>query len=451
MKYQVAFETFGCRLNQSETATLHRGFLDQGYGIIDNCLEADLCVINTCALTSQAASKCRRKVRSILKRNPEACVAVVGCYAQTDLEILRAIPGIDYIVGTADKLRLPDIIPSPAKQPEALVVHGRTLRERFTIPGAGYYPFHTRANLKIQEGCNFVCSFCIVPRSRGPARSREFNDIIREARELVLSGHRELILTGVNMGTYQDGSRGLSDLVQALSDISGLERIRLSSIEPTTIEPALIDAMAGGGKLCRYLHVPAQSGDNGILDRMRRHYTAGDFVSFVHSLVDRIPEIGLGTDIMVGFPGESEEAFGRSYRLIEELPFTHIHVFSFSARPRTAAWAYKDKVPSAVITQRSAVMHELASRKKRDYYQKQTGKTVQVLFEEREPGGRFVGFSDNYVKIGVETAEDLSNRTGLVRITGLIEPGGAETILAVGELVETGEAGRDRAGRRSLG
>ncbi len=451
MKYKVAFETLGCRLNQAETATLHRGFLDQGCEIIDKSLEADLCVINTCALTSQAASKCRRKVRSIVKHNPGACVAVVGCYAQTDLEVLRAIEGIDYIVGTADKLRLPDIISWPAKLPEAMVVHGRTVRERFTIPGAGYYPFHTRANLKIQEGGDFVCSFCIVPRSRGPARSREFKDIIREAGELVLSGHRELVLTGVNMGTYRDGRRGLSDLVHALSDIDGLERIRLSSIEPTTIEPALIDAMAGSSKLCRYLHVPAQSGDDGILERMRRHYTAGEYVSFVRSLLDRIPEIGLGTDIMVGFPGESEEAFGRSQALIEELPFTHIHVFSFSARPRTAAWSYKDKVPSAVITERSAVMHELADRKKRDYYQRQKGKTIEVLFEEREPGGRFIGFSDNYVKIGVETLEDLSNRIGLVRITGIVQADDSAPVLAVGELVETCTAGGGLTGHRSLG
>jgi len=260
-----------------------------------------------------------------------------------------------------------------------------------------------------------------------------------------------LILTGVNMGTYRDGRRGLSDLVHALSDIGGLERIRLSSIEPTTIEPALIDTMAGGSKLCRYLHVPAQSGDDGILERMRRHYTAGEYVSFVRSLLDRIPEIGLGTDIMVGFPGESEEAFGRSYKLIEELPFTHIHVFSFSARPRTAAWSYKDKVPSAVITERSAVMHELAERKKRDYYQRQKGKTTQILFEEREPGGRFIGFSDNYVKIGVETLEDLSNRIGLVRITGINQTDDSAPVLALGELVETGPAGGGLAGHRSLG
>jgi threonylcarbamoyladenosine tRNA methylthiotransferase MtaB len=445
MKLQVSFDTLGCRLNQAETALLHRGFLNRGYEITSDCLAADLCVINTCALTSQAASKCRRRVRSILRRNPEACVAVIGCYAQTDLEALRSIEGIDYIVGTPDKLRLPDLIPRPAKQPEAVVVHGRTLRERFTIAGPGYYPFHTRANLKIQEGCDFVCSYCIVPRSRGPARSREFEDVLKEAGELVRSGHRELILTGINMGTYRDGRRGLSDLVLSLSDIDGLERIRLSSIEPTTVEPALIETMAGGGKLCRYLHVPAQSGDEEILASMRRRYTVGEYRAFVRSLLDRIPGIGLGTDIMVGFPGESEAAFARSVELVEDLPFTHVHVFSFSARPQTAAWKYNDKVPPAVITRRSETMHELGGRKKRDYYLGQRGEVHRVLFEERESGGRFVGFSDNYVKIGVETAEDLSNRTGRVRLSDLVHEYEPDHMLAVGDLVKTGP---DQAGEQ---
>ncbi len=448
MKYKVAFETLGCRLNQAETATLHRGFLEKGYEIATGCAEADLCVINTCSLTSQATSKCRRKVRSILRKNPDACVATVGCYAQTDMEALRNIEGIDYIVGTADKLRLPEIVPAPAKLPEAVVVHGRTTQERFLVPGTGYYPFHTRANLKIQEGCDFVCSFCIIPRSRGPARSRDFRDILREARELISFGHRELILTGINMGTYLDGGRGLADLVRALSDLDGLDRIRLSSIEPTTIDPSLIDLMTGENKLCPYLHVPVQSGDDGILSRMRRKYGADEYKLFLSSILDHVEGIGLGTDIIVGFPGESEEAFQKSYDLVEAFPFTHVHVFSFSARQRTAAYSMKEKVPTRVITERSVVMHELAERKKHEYYEAQRGKVLNVLFEERESNGLFVGFSDNYVKVGVDTHLGLSNRLAEVRICGVIPADSKAPLLATGELIEKNRVGELAGSKR---
>ena len=436
MKYKVAFETLGCRLNQAETASLNRGFLDKGYEIVADPLLADLCVINTCALTSQAASKCRRKIRSILKKNPRSCVAAVGCYAQTDVDVLKNIEGIDYIVGTADKMRLPDIVPTPQKLPRAVVLNDRITDESFLIPGAGHYPFHTRANVKIQEGCNFVCSFCIVPRSRGPARSRGFGDILREARELVALGHRELILTGVNMGTYRNDGHGLADVVHGLVGLPGLERIRLSSIEPTTVEPELIDLMVQDSKLCPYLHLPVQSGDEAVLSAMRRKYSAGEYVSFVRSIIERIPNIGLGTDIMVGFPGESDAAFGRSCDLVRSLPFTHIHAFSFSARKHTGAYSLKDKIPASVITDRSAAMHELADRKKEEYYISQKGKSLNVLFEEREANGYFVGFSDNYVKVGVDTELDLSNRFATVRVAGTFQANAESPLLATGDLIQ---------------
>ncbi len=403
---------------------------------MEDTAAADLCVINTCSLTSQATSKCRRKVRSILRKNPDVCVATVGCYAQTDVEALRNIGGVDYIVGTADKLRLPEIVASPVKLPEAVVVRERTVKERFSVPGAGYYPFHTRANLKIQEGCDFVCSYCIIPRSRGPARSRDFDDVVREACDLVSFGHRELILTGINMGTYWDGGRGLADLVEALSNLEGLERIRLSSIEPTTVEGTLIDMMAEGQKLCPYFHIPAQSGDDEVLLRMRRKYRVSEYVAFIRDIIKRVPNVGLGTDIMVGFPGESESAFQRSCELVEEIPFTHIHVFSFSARRRTAAYSIKEKVPAREITRRSAAMHDIADKKKQAYYEAQQARTLNVLFEERESNGLFVGFSGNYVKVGVDTPLDLSNRLATVRISRIEQAAPKSSILAVGEMIE---------------
>jgi len=432
--YKIAFDTFGCRLNQAETASLTDRFRERGYEMTGNPLEADLYVVNTCTLTSQATSKCRRKLRSVIRRNPDACVAAIGCYAQTDAEALRKIPGIDYIVGTNDKLRLAEIIPSPDKLPEPLVVHTPVAKDTFTIEGAGHYPFTTRANLKVQEGCDFVCAFCIIPRARGRARSREFSNILEEARALAASGHRELIVTGVNMGTYRDGRYTLGDVIQGLVDIDGLDRIRLSSIEPTTIEDAIIEEMASGsGKLCPYLHVPLQAGDSGVLEAMRRKYSAGEYREFMEMVAARVPDVGLGTDIMVGFPGETDAAFENSVEMITALPYTHIHVFSFSARPRTTAYGM-EKVPAHTIRARSQRMHRIGEMKKAEFYAAQEGKVLRVLFEERISDGTFVGFTDNYVKVSVRTGKTFSNVIEDVRITGLRTPKAREPLYATGEL-----------------
>jgi threonylcarbamoyladenosine tRNA methylthiotransferase MtaB len=435
MSYKVAIETFGCRLNQAESSIFVRQFTDRGYEWVAASERADLCIINTCTLTSQATSKCRRLIRSIIRRNPDACIAAVGCYAQTGTDDLREIEGLDYIVGTSDKMRLHEIIPSPAKLPAPMVVRHRAARERFEIDTAGFYPVHTRANLKVQEGCNFVCSFCIVPKSRGPARSRRFEDIIREARILGSEGHRELIITGINVGTYEDRGRTLADVVDALHELDDLDRIRLSSIEPTTIEPRLIDRMVEGGKVCPYLHIPLQSGDDGILEKMRRRYTSREFRKFIDYVLERVPDIGLGTDVIVGFPGEDEDAFRNTRRLVEDMPFNNIHVFSFSSREGTGAHRMNDAVLGNVIAERSKLFHRLADRKKRQFYERQCGEVLRVLFEERNADGRFVGFTDNYVKVGVETDRDLCNRIEDVRVMGVTDQGAHRPPLAVGALL----------------
>ncbi len=429
--YKVAFDTFGCRLNQAETATLHDRFRARGYEITTRADEADLFVVNTCSLTSQATAKCRRRIRSVIRRNPDACIAAIGCYAQTDADALAQIEGLDYIVGTADKLRLAELIPVPVKLPAPQVVRTEALRAAFTIEGAGYYPASTRANIKVQEGCDFVCAFCQIPRSRGRARSREFGDVVREARALAASGHRELVVTGVNIGTYRDGRYRLPDVLAALGDIDGLERVRLSSIEPTTIDDAVIREMEpGAGKLCPYLHVPLQSGSDRVLAAMRRRYTRAQYVAFIENALARVPNLGLGTDVIVGFPGEDDGAFADSVGVIEALPFTHVHVFSFSARPRTSALGMPDPVDAAVVRARSARMHRVAARKKADFYAAQEGRELRVLFEQRDIDGAFVGFSDNYVKVRLECEDDLRNRFVGVRITGLAARASDDAILA---------------------
>jgi threonylcarbamoyladenosine tRNA methylthiotransferase MtaB len=433
--HRVAFETMGCRLNQAETAILQSRFVARGYALADDPEEADLFVLHTCTLTQHATAKCRRRLRHVIRRNPAACVAAIGCYAQTDAAELAGISGVDYVVGTADKLRLDEIITSPVKQASPVVLNGAASRGAFTVPGAGYDPLHTRANLKIQEGCDFVCAFCIIPRGRGRARSREFGDLVREARELAARGHREIILTGVNIGTYRDEGRSLVDVIDALETIDGIDRIRISSIEPTTIDAAIIDRMAHGGKLCPYLHVPAQSADDGVLGAMRRRYDAAEYERFVRDAMERVPGIGLGTDVIVGFPGEDEAAFRRSCALVESIPFVNVHVFSFSARPRTSAYTMSAQVAPADVRRRSESLHRLAQSRRDALYRSMIGREVRVLFEARAADGSFSGFSDEYLRVRVASVDDLANRLVHVRLREVEMVTGGERIVARGDVM----------------
>ena len=429
---RASFHTLGCRLNQAETASISATFVNRGYRIVDYGADTDVCVINTCSVTEGAEAKCRQAVRAVLRRSPNAYVVVTGCYAQVGKEALQGIDGLDLIVGTAHKMQVVDLIDAPQKEAAPRVVHTTKIaRDDFSLDVIGNYSDHTRANLKIQDGCNFACAFCIIPFSRGGARSRKFPDILREARGLVARGHREIVLTGVNLGTYSGDGYDLLQVIQALEDVDGLDRIRISSIEPTTIPEALVDWMGTSSKLCPYLHVPMQSGDDDVLQRMKRRYTRADFASFIERVAERVPHVCLGTDAMVGFPGEDEAAFANTRLLLADLPLAYCHVFSYSGRPHTYAQRYMDPVPPAAMQARSRILRELSARKKAAFYRGFMGRTVRVLFERLENSGSYIGFSDNYLKVGVKASEDLSNRMALVRLHGV--SGG----LAIGEMVSS--------------
>ncbi|ETW93325.1 MAG: hypothetical protein ETSY1_39700 [Candidatus Entotheonella factor] len=430
---RASFYTLGCRLNQAETASISATFAAQGYTIVDFGEETDVCVINTCSVTEGAESKCRQAVRSVLRRSPHAYVTVTGCYAQVGVEALKRIEGLDLIVGTEDKMRVVDLIDRPEKQDEPRVVHSSKIsREAFTIDIVGDYSGQTRANLKIQDGCNFACAFCIIPFTRGGARSRPVHDIVREARGLVAHGHREIVLTGVNIGTYHHDGDTLLEVVQALELVEGLDRIRISSIEPTTISDQLIDWMASSAKLCSYLHVPIQSGDDRVLRDMKRKYTSTEFAVFIERVAARIPDIGLGTDVMVGFPGEDDAAFTRTRSLLADLPLAYFHVFSYSERPHTYARRYTDHVPPQVVQKRSRELRELSERKKAAFYREFADRSLRVLFERREKSGYYTGFTDNYIKVGVSTQAQIDNALLPVRICGM------DNGLALGTLIADG-------------
>ncbi|MDQ6735270.1 MAG: tRNA (N(6)-L-threonylcarbamoyladenosine(37)-C(2))-methylthiotransferase MtaB [Nitrospirota bacterium] len=428
---RASLHTIGCRLNQAETAVLADRLKQQGYDVVEYGEPTDLFVLNTCSVTDEAERVCRYEIRRTLRLSPHAFVAVTGCYAQTGAHALRQIPGIDLIVGGQYKMNLPDYLPARdmlRKQPAPELLHTRTIdREDFVMPGVGDYT-SVRANLKIQDGCNFMCSFCIIPFARGHERSRQLEDVIREADALATRGHRELVLTGVNIGRYDDHGQSLLDLTKRLEMIAGVDRIRISSIEPTTITDDLLAYMATSCKLCRYLHIPLQSGDDGILQAMNRQYTAKEYTALIERAIARVPDLGLGTDLLVGFPGEGEPQFANTQALARELPFAYFHVFGFSKRPGTAASRITPMLHPSTIKARCRSLSTLSRSKRLAFAQGYTGRSLDVLFEGQD-NGLWTGLTHNYLRVGVSSRDALRNDVRTVTITGAMDE------LAVGECV----------------
>lgn len=415
---RISLYTLGCRLNQAETALIGRSFQEKGYTLVPFEEPADLCVVNTCSVTESAEAKCRNLVRSLLRRSPGTFVALTGCYAQIGVDKLKQIPGIDLIAGNEFKMKIASYISSTDKFSAPVVLHTSKMSTgEFTMDSIGDFTERTRANIKVQDGCNFFCSFCVIPYTRGRERSRAFEDILREARHLAAGGYKEVVLTGVNMGRYRSGERSFVDVVRALEEVEGIARIRLASIEPTTVGEELIAAMASSQKVCRHLHLPIQNGDDGILRGMRRRYTVAEYSRFVERVARELPGVGIGTDVITGFPGEGEEEFSRTRRTIVSLPFSYLHVFSFSPRPGTKGAALSHRVHPNRIKERTTILRELSVRLKEEFARRHVGRVVPVLFEQREEDGWFSGLADNYMKVAVMTRADLSNRLLPVEIT----------------------------------
>jgi len=391
-------------------------FQNKGYRIVEWGRPADLVVINTCSVTERGEAACRSAIRQALRRQPEAFVVVTGCYAQIGLEALRAIPGIDMIVGTEYKTKFPGFIGEPRKLPEPVVLHSNLIDDGdFEVPGTGCY-HTTRANLKVQDGCDFFCSFCIIPFTRGRERSRDLNDLLREAGELAAQGYREIVLTGVNIGRYENSGATFQRMIERLEEIEGLQRIRITSIEPTTIEPSLVVHMARSEKLCNYLHLPIQSSEAATLESMNRRYTPEAYREFVESVADTVPDVGLGTDVIVGFPGETDASFERTLRYLEALPFAYFHVFSYSKRYGTKAARLAGHVHPQTIKERSQVLRALSTVKRREFASRHIGRDVEVLLEQQDECGLWTGLTGNYLRVGVVSDEPLRNEMRRVTI-----------------------------------
>ena len=414
MNMRVSFYTIGCRLNQAETAIIEQSFRLSGYRIVDFSDPADVVVINTCTVTEKGDADTRRVVNKALRTNAASRIALIGCQAQTQQGDLFAMPNVQWIVGNERKMQLAEIVRDTFDAAPQLITPV-VQRDNFTISVAGIDRKHTRANLKIQDGCDFFCSFCEIPYARGRARSRVFTDILKEARELADAGFREVVLTGVNIGTFAFEDKTLVDVVDALSEIEKLERIRISSVEGTTIEGSLLKRMGQGKKLCRHLHISIQSANDDMLAAMNRRYTVKEYRALVQQAHEQVDGICLGTDIIVGFPGETRDHFMDTFRNVREMPFAYFHVFSYSERGHARSRKLGDKVPQEEIDRRSQKMRDLGNRKRRLFFEQNLGSIQQVLFEQKK-NGLWSGLTDSYIRVQVESDLDLKNRLVPVRL-----------------------------------
>lgn len=405
----VAFFTQGCRLNQAETAMLEQQFQRQGFRVVEPTEPADVVVVNTCTVTEKSDTDTRRLVNRLTRLNPATKIALIGCQSQVHKEALLALKNVHWVIGNGSKMALSDIILETYDQVDPVVMTPKMDKTSFTMSDVGVDRRHIRANLKIQDGCDFFCAFCVIPFARGPARSREFDNILTEAKQLVAANHKEVILTGINVGTYSDKGKTIADVVGQLAQIQGLERIRISSIEPTTIPSSIIDMMASSPSLCPYFHIPIQSGSDEILALMKRHYTVTEFTHFLESILKKIPDACIGTDVMVGFPGETEALFEETVNTCREAPFSYFHVFSYSERKFARSTRFSDKVPVAIIKKRSQILRELSHRKQFTYNCRFLGTTQPVLFEQ-EKHGLWTGLTPHFVRVYVSSQVSLKNQ-----------------------------------------
>tara|TARA_B100000686_G_scaffold302976_1_gene339435 strand:- start:329 stop:1735 length:1407 start_codon:yes stop_codon:yes gene_type:complete len=434
MKNRVSFHTLGCRLNQSETDSLKLNFEQNGYAVVPETEHADVCVVNTCTVTEHSDAKNRQLIRRLHRLNPEAIIAVTGCYAQMDSNAVAGIEGVRLVVGNQEKMKITEYLNNLDINNYPLIVRPKITREPFattafskeqTFKKNNFSEVHrdsktqelisensgqgllrevgkkyTRAMLKIQDGCDFMCTFCIIPFARGRSRYREFSNLQDEARRLVSEGVREIVITGVNIGTYKNDKKNIIGVVDFLNNIQGLSRIRISSIEPTTVPETLFEYMSDPQhKLVPFFHLPLQSGSDSVLNKMRRRYSSGEYADEIWKAYEAVPDLCIGTDVMVGFPEEISEEFECTKNLLNKLPIAYFHVFPFSARKGTPAYSIGDKVLPSIKQQRGEELRKLSIRKRHEFHSRFLGQIRKVLWESPDSEGNISGYTDNYIRV----------------------------------------------------
>jgi threonylcarbamoyladenosine tRNA methylthiotransferase MtaB len=429
MSKKVAFYTLGCKLNFSETSAIGRQFNEAGFETVSFTDKADVYLINTCSVTDHADKKCRKVVKEALKHSPNAYIAIVGCYAQLKPKEISEIPGVDVVLGAAEKFMITEYITDLTKK-EKTQIFNQDISEAKSFISSYSFGERTRTFLKVQDGCDYTCSFCTIPLARGASRSDTIGHVIEQANEIAQSGVKEIVLTGVNLGDFgiRDGVREdkFFDLVQALDQVEGIDRIRISSIEPNLLSNEIIEFVSQSKKFVPHFHIPLQSGCNKILGLMRRRYKRELYAERVAEIKRLMPNCCIGVDVIVGFPGETKEDFLETYNFLNELEVSYLHVFTYSERENTLAAEMKDSVPGSLRADRSKMLHILSEKKRRAFYETQVGISTEVLFEADQKNGFMHGFSRNYVKVKAPYDPLLINEIKTVKLENIASDGDME-------------------------
>ncbi len=419
MNRTVALHTLGCKLNFSETSTIGNQFLNNGFKIVDFKEKADVYVFNTCSVTESAEKECRQLVRRVLRTNPNAFIAVTGCYAQLRPEEIAKIVGVDAVLGSNEKFKLFNLIDDFNKKDLTCIFTSPTeeLGSEFGLAHSTDADNRTRAYFKIQDGCDYKCSFCTVPLARGASRSMTTEKAIEEFQKLVTQGYKEIILTGVNVGDYGKlFNTNLYALLKRFIEIPGEFRIRISSIEPNLLTDEIINLAAENEKICNHFHIPLQSGSPKILKLMKRRYKVEDYANVIDKSVKNIPGIGIGVDVIVGFPGETEEDFLETYNFLKNLPISYLHVFTYSERPDTQAINMPGSVDVFERRKRNNMLRILSEKKRYEFNSSHIDKELTVLFESENKEGNIKGFSSNYIRVSHSFRPELINKIAKIKI-----------------------------------
>jgi len=429
IKKNVAFYTLGCKLNFSETSTIARNFKSEGFNRVDYSEQADIYVINTCSVTDNADKRFKTIVKQALKSNPEAFIIAIGCYAQLKPEELADVNGVDLVLGATEKFKITDYLNDLTKN-DFGEIHSCEIEEANFYVSSYSIGDRTRAFLKVQDGCDYKCTFCTIPLARGISRSDELHNVLNNAKEISKKGIKEIVLTGVNIGDYGKGEFGnkkhehtFFELVQELDRVEGIDRLRISSIEPNLLKNETIEFVAQSKSFVPHFHIPLQSGSDTLLKKMKRRYNKALYKDRVSKIKEVLPHACIGVDVIVGFPGETEELFLETYNFINALDVSYLHVFTYSERDHTLAVEMQGVVPKNVRTKRSKMLRGLSAKKRRVFYESQIGTNRIVLFEGENKEGYIHGFTENYVKVKTPWNPELVNTLHQIELAKIDEDG----------------------------
>ena len=415
---KVAFYTLGCKLNFSETSTISRQLLDLGFIKSEFNDGADLFVINTCSVTENANKECRRIIRKAKKTSPNSTVIITGCYAQLKPESISSIEGVDMVVGANEKFNIPKLLKNFSYK--STEIHGCSINNLDYFSSFSLQD-RTRSFLKIQDGCDYPCTYCTIPLARGKSRSDNISNIVKNAKKIADNGIKEIVLTGVNIGDFKENNKRFIDLIKELDKVDGIERYRISSIEPNLITDEIIDFVKNSKKFMPHFHIPLQSGSDNILRLMKRRYNTKLYHDKIKKIKDEIPNVCIGADVIVGFPNEDEIEFNKTLNFIKDLNISYLHVFSYSERENTKAILLDNKVPKNKISERSKMLRILSSKLQRKFYLKYEHTEQDVLFEKDNKDGYMNGFTKNYIKVKVPYNEDLIKQRSNVLLSKIDE------------------------------